>query len=117
MSISQSVWFRVRDGWPGQHTRLARDRLARDRLARDRLDRDWDGELSVATTVTLTLTGTGVPFPAPGRAGAGTLVRSGDTILQFDEENFATDVRGGGRSGRVTVGRDLMTFSIGETAS
>ena len=32
----------------------------------------------------ITLTGTGVPHPAPGRAGAGTLVRSGDLALQFD---------------------------------
>jgi ribonuclease Z len=30
------------------------------------------------------LTGTGVPFPAPGRAGAGTLIRSADTVVQFD---------------------------------
>jgi ribonuclease Z len=33
---------------------------------------------------TVTLTGTGVPHPAPGRAGAGVLVRHGDTALQFD---------------------------------
>lgn len=33
---------------------------------------------------TVILTGTGVPHPAPGRAGAGTLVRHGDVILQFD---------------------------------
>lgn len=33
---------------------------------------------------TVTLTGTGVPHPRPGRAGAGTLVRHGDTLLQFD---------------------------------
>ena len=35
-------------------------------------------------TTRVTLTGTGVPHPAPGRAGAGTLVRSGDLALQFD---------------------------------
>ena len=35
-------------------------------------------------TTSVTLTGTGVPHPAPGRAGAGTLVRSGDVTLQFD---------------------------------
>jgi ribonuclease Z len=33
---------------------------------------------------TVTLTGTGVPHPSPGRAGAGALVRWGDTALQFD---------------------------------
>lgn len=32
------------------------------------------------------------------------------------EEGFAADVRQGGYTGRVTVGRDLMTFSVGETA-
>jgi ribonuclease Z len=36
----------------------------------------------VATEVILT--GTGVPHPRPGRAGAGTLVRCGETALQFD---------------------------------
>ncbi|MBW8481418.1 MBL fold metallo-hydrolase [Actinomadura parmotrematis] len=36
----------------------------------------------MATTVTLT--GTGVPYPDAARAGAGTLVRYGDTVLQFD---------------------------------
>lgn len=35
-------------------------------------------------STTVTLTGTGVPHPAPGRAGAGVLVRHGDTALQFD---------------------------------
>jgi ribonuclease Z len=30
------------------------------------------------------LTGTGVPHAAPGRAGAGVMVRHGDTVLQFD---------------------------------
>ncbi len=35
-------------------------------------------------TTRVTLTGTGVPHPAPGRAGAGTLVRTGDVSLQFD---------------------------------
>jgi len=30
------------------------------------------------------LTGTGIPHPTPGRAGAGTMVRSGDVVLQFD---------------------------------
>ncbi|GAA2412419.1 hypothetical protein GCM10010191_22300 [Actinomadura vinacea] len=39
---------------------------------------------------TVTLTGTGVPYPAPGRAGAGTLVRSGDTVLQFDAGRATT---------------------------
>jgi ribonuclease Z len=32
----------------------------------------------------VTLTGTGVPHPSPGRAGAGVLLRHGDTALQFD---------------------------------
>jgi len=36
------------------------------------------------TRTTVTLTGTGVPHPSPGRAGAGTLVRSGDVAVQFD---------------------------------
>lgn len=36
------------------------------------------------TTTTVTLTGTGIPHPSPGRAGAGVLVRHGDTVLQFD---------------------------------
>lgn len=35
-------------------------------------------------TTTVTLTGTGVPHPSPGRAGAGVLVRHGDSALQFD---------------------------------
>lgn len=35
-------------------------------------------------TTTITLTGTGVPHPSPGRAGAGVLVQSGGTALQFD---------------------------------
>jgi len=35
-------------------------------------------------TTTVTLTGTGVPHPSPGRAGPGTLVRCGDSALQFD---------------------------------
>ncbi len=35
-------------------------------------------------TTEVTLTGTGVPHPRPGTAGAGTLVRHGDTALQFD---------------------------------
>ncbi|MEV1000156.1 MBL fold metallo-hydrolase [Nonomuraea sp. NPDC050202] len=35
-------------------------------------------------TTTVTLTGTGVPIPSPGRAGAGVLVRYGETALQFD---------------------------------
>jgi ribonuclease BN (tRNA processing enzyme) len=35
-------------------------------------------------TTVVTLTGTGVPHPSPGRAGPGTLVRCGDTALQFD---------------------------------
>lgn len=33
---------------------------------------------------TVTLTGTGIPHASPGRAGAGVLVRHGDTALQFD---------------------------------
>lgn len=33
---------------------------------------------------TVTLTGTGTPRPAPGRAGAGTLVRCGDELIQLD---------------------------------
>jgi ribonuclease Z len=33
---------------------------------------------------TVVLTGTGVPHPSPGRAGAGVLVRHGDTALQVD---------------------------------
>ncbi|OHV28571.1 hypothetical protein BCD49_37895 [Pseudofrankia sp. EUN1h] len=41
-------------------------------------------------TTTVTLTGTGVPFPAPGRAGAGVLVRSGETVLQFDAGRSTT---------------------------
>lgn len=32
----------------------------------------------------MTLTGTGIPHPSPGRAGAGTLVRHGGVVLQFD---------------------------------
>lgn len=36
------------------------------------------------TGTEVVLTGTGVPHAAPGRAGAGVLVRHGDTILQFD---------------------------------
>ena len=32
----------------------------------------------------MTLTGTGVPHAPPGRAVPGTLVRSGDVVLQFD---------------------------------
>jgi DNA-directed RNA polymerase specialized sigma24 family protein len=35
-------------------------------------------------TTTVTLTGTGVPYPDAGRAGAGTLVRQGQTALRFD---------------------------------
>ena len=35
-------------------------------------------------TTEVVLTGTGVPHPRPGRAGAGTLVRHGETALQFD---------------------------------
>lgn len=35
-------------------------------------------------TTEVILTGTGVPHPSPGRAGAGTLVRTGDVALQFD---------------------------------
>ncbi len=35
-------------------------------------------------TTEVVLTGTGVPHPRPGCAGAGTLVRCGDTTLQFD---------------------------------
>lgn len=35
-------------------------------------------------TTDVVLTGTGVPHPRPGRAGAGALVRHGDTALQFD---------------------------------
>ena len=35
-------------------------------------------------TTTVTLTGTGVPYPDAGRAGAGVLVRHGETVLQFD---------------------------------
>jgi ribonuclease Z len=35
-------------------------------------------------TTQVILTGTGVPYPSPNRAGAGTLVRHGDTVLQFD---------------------------------
>jgi ribonuclease Z len=35
-------------------------------------------------TTEVILTGTGIPNPAPGRAGAGTLVRCGETVLQFD---------------------------------
>jgi len=35
-------------------------------------------------TTEVVLTGTGVPRPAAGRAGAGTLVRSGDISIQFD---------------------------------
>ncbi len=35
-------------------------------------------------TTEVVLTGTGVPHPVPGRAGAGTLVRSGNIALQFD---------------------------------
>ena len=35
-------------------------------------------------TTEVILTGTGVPHPRPGRAGAGTLVRHGDVVLQFD---------------------------------
>jgi ribonuclease Z len=35
-------------------------------------------------TTEVILTGTGVPHPSPGRAGAGTLVRSGSTAIQFD---------------------------------
>jgi ribonuclease Z len=35
-------------------------------------------------TTEVILTGTGIPNPAPGRAGAGTLVRCGATVLQFD---------------------------------
>jgi len=38
----------------------------------------------VCVSTEVILTGTGVPHPSPGRAGAGTLLRSGDTILQFD---------------------------------
>lgn len=36
------------------------------------------------TDTTVTLTGTGVPHAAPGRAGAGVMVRHGNTVLQFD---------------------------------
>lgn len=35
-------------------------------------------------STSVTLTGTGVPHAAPDRAGPGTLVRSGDVVLQFD---------------------------------
>jgi ribonuclease Z len=35
-------------------------------------------------TTTVTLTGTGVPYPDARRAGAGTMVRHGETVLQFD---------------------------------
>lgn len=35
-------------------------------------------------TTEVVLTGTGIPHPTPGRAGAGTMVRSGDVVLQFD---------------------------------
>jgi len=35
-------------------------------------------------TTEVILTGTGIPHPTPGRAGAGTMVRSGDVVLQFD---------------------------------
>jgi len=42
------------------------------------------------TPTRVTLTGTGVPPPAPGRAGAGTLVQHGDTILQFDAGRATT---------------------------
>ena len=35
-------------------------------------------------TTEVILTGTGVPHPAPGRAGAGTLVRTGQVAVQFD---------------------------------
>jgi ribonuclease Z len=34
-------------------------------------------------------------------------------VQEGDEEAFAADVRAGGFTGRVTVGRDLMTFSLG----
>jgi ribonuclease Z len=40
--------------------------------------------MSEPARTTVTLTGTGGPHPAPGRAGAGTLVRHGDVVLQFD---------------------------------
>ena len=35
-------------------------------------------------TTEVILTGTGVPHPRPGRAGAGVLIRHGETALQFD---------------------------------
>jgi len=41
-------------------------------------------------TTEVTITGTGVPHAAPGRAGAGVLVRSGDTTLQFDAGRATT---------------------------
>ncbi len=42
--------------------------------------------------LTVTITGTGTPMPSPNTAGAGTLVRTGEHVLQFD-------------AGRGTVGR------------
>lgn len=41
-------------------------------------------------TTTVTLTGTGTPFPDANRAGAGTLVRHGETVLQFDAGRSTT---------------------------
>lgn len=40
--------------------------------------------MRLEAAATVTLTGTGVPHASPGRAGAGVLVRHGDTALQFD---------------------------------
>jgi ribonuclease Z len=41
-------------------------------------------------TTTATLTGTGGPYPDARRAGAGTLVRHGETVLQFDAGRATT---------------------------
>jgi ribonuclease Z len=41
-------------------------------------------------TTTVTLTGTGTPYPGARRAGAGTLVRHGETVLQFDAGRATT---------------------------
>lgn len=51
-------------------------------------DSDTDTDTGTGTAggapLTVTVTGSGTPIPCPGRAGPGALVRSGETLLQFD---------------------------------